>query len=612
MALVRMADCYQKMGDAKARGIYEQVVKDYADQKDAVALARARLGAETASPSGIVSRQVWKSPKIYSFGASISPDARYITFTDWETGDLAVHDLTTGADRRLTSKGPWTASSPFAEESAFAPDGKEVAYSWYDGTQRYELRTIAFGEANGAAPRILYRNEDIEYIAPFDWSPDGKWIAVNIERDDRTVQIGLVDAHTGALRVLKSGAWSGEGKLAFSPDSRFLAFDRPDEGGEQRDIFVLAVDGSQQIPVVVHPAMDTVVGWSANKLLFSSDRSGTTALWAVTMRDGKPQGAPELVKSDIGPVFPLGITRSGCLYYGVRDGGPDIYTASIDFVSAKLLSFPQPATTSFMGLNRQPDWSPDGKYLAYVTQSPGPVGRFRTLTIESVQAGMRRQLHPKLAYIQWPRWSPNGQEFVSFGVDLKGRPGVYRIDAQSGDTQLVVPFEKEGEPRIQQWAPDGKHIYYGRYSAPDDLTILERDLASGTDRQVCRKKGLSWQSVNLSPDGRHIAAITVDRAGKETVLWAIPVAGGEPRQVARLSGAGFTAWTPDGKSILVSQEKEIWVVSLSGGPVRKMDLGIVHMRGLRVQPGGDKVVFFKPAGSEEVWELEHFLPGRSN
>src|SRR4051812_24986247 len=33
MALVHMADCYRKMGDAESRKLYEQVVKDYADQK---------------------------------------------------------------------------------------------------------------------------------------------------------------------------------------------------------------------------------------------------------------------------------------------------------------------------------------------------------------------------------------------------------------------------------------------------------------------------------------------------------------------------------------------------------------------------------------------------
>src|SRR3954451_6487742 len=38
--LLRMAESYQKMGDAEARKIYEQVVREYADQKEAVTLAR--------------------------------------------------------------------------------------------------------------------------------------------------------------------------------------------------------------------------------------------------------------------------------------------------------------------------------------------------------------------------------------------------------------------------------------------------------------------------------------------------------------------------------------------------------------------------------------------
>src|SRR4051812_42654421 len=42
-ALVHMAGCYQKLGDTESRKIYERVVRDYSDQKEAVAMARARL-----------------------------------------------------------------------------------------------------------------------------------------------------------------------------------------------------------------------------------------------------------------------------------------------------------------------------------------------------------------------------------------------------------------------------------------------------------------------------------------------------------------------------------------------------------------------------------------
>src|SRR5215470_10487204 len=56
-ALVHMADCYQKMGDAESRKVYEQVVKYYADQKDAVTLAQARLGRELGTGHNLAFRQ---------------------------------------------------------------------------------------------------------------------------------------------------------------------------------------------------------------------------------------------------------------------------------------------------------------------------------------------------------------------------------------------------------------------------------------------------------------------------------------------------------------------------------------------------------------------------
>src|SRR6266542_2050124 len=51
-ALMRMAECYQKLGDSEARKIYERLVRDFGDQKEAVTLARARL----ATMSGNVGR----------------------------------------------------------------------------------------------------------------------------------------------------------------------------------------------------------------------------------------------------------------------------------------------------------------------------------------------------------------------------------------------------------------------------------------------------------------------------------------------------------------------------------------------------------------------------
>jgi Tetratricopeptide repeat len=99
-ALVRMAECYQKLGDADAHTIYRRIVREYADQTDAIGIARARLGNSVpASTRG--DRAAWTGPKVDMFG-QVSPDGRYLTFVDWGgESALMVHDLVTNTDHAL-------------------------------------------------------------------------------------------------------------------------------------------------------------------------------------------------------------------------------------------------------------------------------------------------------------------------------------------------------------------------------------------------------------------------------------------------------------------------------------------------------------------------------
>ena len=176
--------------------------------------------------------------------------------------------------------------------------------AWFKGKdRRYELRVVPLQGTAVPVPRQLFDNEDVGWISPDDWSPDGKWLAVRLTRKDRTAQIGVIAVQDGSLRVLKSVDWRGPTRLFFSADGKYLAFDLPaGESTEQRDVFVLATDGSQEIPVAVHPSQDVLVGWSPDgkRVLFASDRSGSMGLWAVGFADGKVQGAPQLLKPDIG------------------------------------------------------------------------------------------------------------------------------------------------------------------------------------------------------------------------------------------------------------------------------------------------------------------------
>ncbi len=141
---------------------------------------------------------------------------------------------------------------------------------------------------------------------------------------DKKNQIVLVAVKDGSVRVLKAFDQQAPQRACFSPDGRFVAYDFP-QGTPQgeHDIFLLAVDGGRETPLVQHPANDVVFDWTPDgkRILFGSDRSGTMSAWLIRVADGKPQGTPEMVKPDLGQnVTPMGFTQDGSYYYRARTG----------------------------------------------------------------------------------------------------------------------------------------------------------------------------------------------------------------------------------------------------------------------------------------------------
>ena len=131
-ALIGMAECHQKLGDSESQKIYERVLREYGDQKEAAEVARKKIGEKTDKTAGLVIRTVWANAQ--SWG-SVSSDGRYLSLADKKTGDLALHDLVTGEDRRLTNH---TAGGKreFSDFSIISPDGKQIAYVWYNSVDR--------------------------------------------------------------------------------------------------------------------------------------------------------------------------------------------------------------------------------------------------------------------------------------------------------------------------------------------------------------------------------------------------------------------------------------------------------------------------------------------
>jgi Tol biopolymer transport system component len=597
-ALVHMAECYQKLGDAQSRTIYEQIVRDYGDQKEALATAQAHLGGAAANAS-ISSHRVWTAVNAagarvaVDFYGQVSPDGRYVPYTNWDDkGNLFAHDLVTGTERRLTNTAGDEpgGTGEFAEEVAFSRDGKQVAYTW-NTKEGPELRMIGLQGDGSSQPRRLVVNRDLKWISPYSWSPDGKFIAVRIQRQDRGGQLGIVSIEGGSLRILKSVDWRSTNGPFFSPDGKYLAYDTPagDATGQQ-DIFVLTADGSREIPAVVHPSRDSVVGWSPDgkRLLVASDRGGSMSLWALPFGDGKPQGPPELLKGDIGEIQigsgvasgpeRLGITTSGALYSAVYNPGADpsdIQFGAFDFATGRFLSTPTSAAHTFLGSNVWPVWSLDGKYLAYASMRRTHVA----IGIRSIETGQIRELIPSPNFDASPgyfhslAWAPDGNSFIVAARGDKDGNGVYRIDGQTGRVSFLVPASRT------RWAlesPDGKTLYY-HAATDDDARILKRDLATGEEKELVRSKSTSGiAGLWLSPDGRFVGTVANDGPGSPARMILIPTAGGPSREVLSRPSLGAVIFSPDGRYVATgtvdqaAKARAILLVPVEGGEIREL------------------------------------------
>lgn len=636
-ALLLMADAYQRMGDAEAQRVYERLLRDFGDQKEAAAVARARLArmqSPAVSESGPTVRRIWAG-KDKDFGPDVpSPDDRYWS-AEAATGDVVVRDLRTGVDRRVTNApGDWSEYG----YGLISPDGRQVAFNWYMHKENVvELRVASLAAGEPVRPRTVFRAELRAGAYISAWMPDGKQLLVLRENPGRTWQIGSVTIQDGSFRSLKSLEWRKPNVISPSPDGRFIAYDVPEgEAGSPLDIFLLATDGSQEA-VLRNPADDSFPMWSpdGSTLVFLSDRTGNNGLWTVPIRDGRPSGPAALVRSNVGAITPLAVTRSGTFYYRSNTGGlRNLFVTDLD--SVQVTKTPVAGTERLVNLNVGPAWSRDGEQLAYYSfrdlfdindsaATRSTTTTIKLLVIRSRKTGEERTvpLPPRVVYsvprcclLTGPKWFPDNRSVLIESRDAQGAGfGFYRLAIDTGNTELLAHVPR-GAPAYEL-SPDGRTIFYTIGSGIDDrFKLMRLDIETRRESEL---KSVPWStsditSIAVSPDGLQLAMVLIGG-----IVEVMPTSGGQSREVFRpATPDGDTGplrqsltWTPDQRFLLwVRGNRTLWKVPAAGGQAEKVGIPMENLKNLAVHPDGRQFVF--DAATEEpgheIWALENFLP----
>jgi len=626
-ALLRMGQCYEKLGDTdtrEARNAYEQLVRQYADQSEQAQTARSRLAALAGIPgrtagTEMTIRRVWSG----STGNNVespSPDGKYLSIYDAESGgDLAIWEIASGRKRRLTNKDRSSAESVLS--STWSPDGKKIAYCWLKKDLTGELRIIGI---DGSEPRILGP------VWPLDWSPNGRSILAVVPKNNSNPQmLALVSVADGSLTTLGTAeepisSWSWD--AGYSADGKYIVYDnRQKDGSPERDIFIFSINEKQALPLVKHPADDQLLGWvpGSDTVLFTSDRTGTMDAWALHVADGKPQGEPVLVRKDIGQISPLGFTDGGAYYYSLGVNVVDVFEGSLDLVKGSVVAPPKKIPQRVIGTSYSAEWSRDGKYLGYVSERKAGSATQSSyiLCLRSEQTGEEREIPLATGSFWKMHWSADGGSVLATMGDETSQ-GLFKIDIQTGK-QTLLARSGWSDSLIKDFAvsPDGKSVYYAHFQWVKKLAnIIKYDLETGQENEVYRQATPPDLShLTVSPDGEYLSFSTADNLAKQGfVIRILPTAGGETRDILGGKIEIFTkhAWTPDGKTILFAkrtasgtkdEKRELWQVDSAGGEPKKVNVGM-ELRDLHLHPDGRRIVFTSGKTAREIWVMENFLP----
>lgn len=167
-----------------------------------------------------------------------------------------------------------------------------------------------------------------------------------------------------------------------------------------------------------------------------------------------------------------------------------------------------------------PDWSPDGKHLAYVSFETGRAAIF----VQEVATGKRYQLTNFRGLNGAPAWSPDGKKIaMTLSRDGNAEIYIYYLDERRL-LRVTNHYEIDTEP---SWAPDGKSLVFtsGRSGGPQ---VYQVDLTTGAEKRISFTGNYNARP-RFSPSGTEVFMMHRNSGGGLFSIAALDLASGRMR-----------------------------------------------------------------------------------
>ncbi|MBV9804438.1 MAG: PD40 domain-containing protein [Solirubrobacterales bacterium] len=537
-----------------------------------------------------------------------SPDGKTIAFQSYKSGTFHIWAMNPdGTNVRELTFGYYDDREP-----QFSPDASKIVFSSDrppDGspagtaTGSYNLWTLTL--ATGKLTEITHATGGINYYYP-TWTPDGKQLTYV----DTSHAIETIAADgTGPATTLYFDPSNTFYSPTWSPDGKNLAYTELDNKGTLTQLFVNAHAVSGNEDVFAFPARwasnDSVIYAADGHVLQRNLDTGSVATipFAAKVefnRASYPMRAYNFNSVDTQPA-------TGILTPELSPDGHHIAFVALNQLWEMEIGHKPVALTDSPYAKATPAWSPDGKSLAYASDSDGSMAIY----IRNMQTGSTRKLTGFFTGAQVKlAWSPDGQK-IAFESALDSEGGsqsLYVVDVATGNfKQIFSPsqdakgaqYEIAFEPGAQTWGPDSNTIAlavqqsYSTRFREGESRILTVDATTGATHMYdpygfetitnrVEGDGPVW-----SPDGNDMAYVLDD------VLWVLPVnrSTGAPAGPARQltsEVADQLSWSGDSHHILYDSAGTLRMVSLDGGEPTTIPVDLTW----RPQPAptGEKVI----------------------